>query len=86
MIDWLHQLTRRNPYANYGNTASVQSDTLLMSTGSEQQPMDYPVLHRFSAKDGLNQGGVFCSDHSVTLPKAEEVCSSYSGTTEQIVE
>ena len=54
MIDWLHQLTRRNPYANNGNTASVQSDTLLMYTGSEQQPMDYPVLHRFSAKDGLN--------------------------------
>ena len=86
MTDWLHQLTRRNPYANYGNTASVQNDTLLMSAGSEQQPMIHPVLHRFSAKDGLNWGDVFCSDRSVTLPKAEEVCSSYSGTTEQIVE
>ena len=44
MIDWLHRHIRRNLYANSGNTDSAQSYTLLMSTGSEQQPTNPKVF------------------------------------------
>ena len=44
MIIWLYQLKIRNLYANSGNTASAQSYTLLMSTGSEQQPTNPEVF------------------------------------------
>ena len=44
MIVWLHLLIRRNLHAKSGNTVSAQSYTLLMSTGSEQQPLNLAVI------------------------------------------
>jgi hypothetical protein len=77
MIDWLFQLIRRNLYASSGNTASAQSDTLLMSTGSEQPPTNPPVFALIQREGRTKSGRCFCSVRSATLPKAGAVCLPY---------
>lgn len=78
MIIWLHQLKIRNLYANSGNTASAQSYTLLMSTRSEQQPMNPAVHALIRCQKRAKSGRFFHSDRDSTLPKPTWDCSHYS--------
>jgi len=65
MIDWLHRQIRRNLYANSGNTDSAQSYTLLMSTGSEQQPTNPEVFALIQCWGRTKSGRRFCSVRTV---------------------
>tara|TARA_X000000950_G_C13587455_1_gene525925 strand:- start:198 stop:479 length:282 start_codon:yes stop_codon:yes gene_type:complete len=78
MIIWLHQLIDRNLYANSGNTDSAQSYALLMSTGSEQQPMNPDVFALIQCQEWIKSGRRFCSARTATLPKAGAVFFSNS--------
>ena len=78
MIIWLYQLKIRNLYANSGNTASAQSYTLLMSTGSEQQPMNPAVLALIRCQKRAKWGRFSHSDRVSTLPKPTWDFSHYS--------
>jgi len=78
MIIWLHQLIERNLYANSGNTVNAQSYTMLISAGSEQQPMNPDVFALIQCLEWITSGRRFCSVRMVTLPKAGAVFFSYS--------
>ena len=78
MIIWLYHLKIRNLYANSGNTANAQSYTLLMSTGSEQQPMNPAEIALIRCQERAKSGRFFHSDRDATLPKPTWDCSHYS--------
>ena len=78
MIDWLHRRETRKLHANSGNTASTQSYTLPMSTGSEQQPANPEFFALIQCLGWIKTGRWLRSVHTLTLPKARAVFFYYS--------